>query len=337
MSKFKPSFAKYKLIVLDYNGDSWPDETKKAFIDYVSNGGGVVAYHEASMAFPDWKEYNEMIGLGLGNGRDKNAGPYAYFRNNNLVVDDTAAGPAGVIISPREYILSTRNAEHPIMKGLPVRWMHGRDQLFSKLRGPAKNMEVLATASSDTMPRMRRPGAGGGKDEPLLMAITYGKGRIFNTLLGFAEPGGGPAMQCVGFIVTFQRGAEWAATGEVTQKVPFDFPTGAGLASRPDFKTLTIDDDFKNIGAYDIGKSTKYMTDIQNRIREAAGDPAKLLEIETMMVGVLKDQGATSESKKLMLRELSWMGSDYCIPAIEALVENPDVKDEAGFALARLK
>ena len=336
MSKFKPSFAKYKLVVLDYNGDSWSDETKKAFVDYVSNGGGVVAYHESSMAFPDWKEYNEMIGLGGGNGRDKSSGPYAYFSRNNLVIDDTASGATGVVISRRDYELRTRNTEHPIMKGLPVRWMHANDQIYSRFRGPAKNMEVLATASSDTMPRMRRFG-GGGRDEPLLMAITYGKGRIFNTFLGAAEPGGGPAMQCVGFIVTLQRGAEWAATGEVTQDVPFDFPTAAGVILRTDLKALTIEDDFNNLGNYDIGKSTKYMTDIQNRIRLANGDPAKLLEIEKLMIGVLKDQNATADSKKLILRELSWMGSQLCIPEVEALLNNPDVKDEAEFAMARLK
>jgi type 1 glutamine amidotransferase len=32
-------------------------------------------------------------------------------------------------------------------------------------------------------------------------------------------------LQSVAFIVTFQRGAEWAATGEVTQKLPNDLPT----------------------------------------------------------------------------------------------------------------
>jgi hypothetical protein len=32
-------------------------------------------------------------------------------------------------------------------------------------------------------------------------------------------------MQCVGFITTLQRGAQWAATGKVTQAVPKSFPT----------------------------------------------------------------------------------------------------------------
>jgi len=39
-------------------------------------------------------------------------------------------------------------------------------------------------------------------------------------------------MKCVAFIVTLQRGAEWAATGKVTQKVPPDFPTAEEVRCR---------------------------------------------------------------------------------------------------------
>jgi type 1 glutamine amidotransferase len=74
---------------------------------------------------------------------------------------------------------------------------------------------VIATAHSDPANK------GTGEDEPMLMAIRYGKGRVFHTTLGH-DPA---AMRCVGFIVTFQRGVEWAASGKVTQKPPKDFPT----------------------------------------------------------------------------------------------------------------
>src|SRR4029077_2556792 len=36
------------------------------------------------------------------------------------------------------------------------------------------------------------------------------------------------------FVVTFQRGTEWAATGRVTQKVPASFPTADTVSVRPD-------------------------------------------------------------------------------------------------------
>jgi type 1 glutamine amidotransferase len=63
----------------------------------------------------------------------------------------------------------------------------------------------------------------------MLMTIRYGRGRIFHTTLGHDLE----AMQSVGFIVTLQRGTEWAATGKVTQTVPIDFPSANAVSNRP--------------------------------------------------------------------------------------------------------
>jgi uncharacterized protein len=330
MKTFDPDFSKYKLVVLDYNGDSWSDKTNDGFLEYVKNGGGVVVYHAADNSFPAWKEYNEIIGLGGWGNRSAKDGPYVYYKRNELVVD-TSAGTGGSHGKRREYLVVVRKPDHPVTKGLPARWFHGNDELYSQLRGPAKNMEILATAFADTA-------AGGGtmRDEPMLMTITYGKGRIFHTAMGHADEGGGPAMHCVGFITTLQRGAEWAVTGNVTQQVPFDFPSAAGVVLRPDFKESTIEEAVENIGSYDITKSTKNLTYLQSYIRKLAGDAAGLLNLEKMMVKVLVSNESTVEAKKLLLRELSWMGSDYSVPAIKDLAAKAELKDEAEFALARL-
>jgi uncharacterized protein len=331
MNLFKPDFSKYKLVVLDYNGDSWSEKTNAAFLDYVKNGGGLVVYHAADNSFPGWKEYNEMIGLGGWGDRNEKAGPYVYYKNNELVVD-TSAGPGGTHGKRREFIVRTRVYDHPVMKGLPVGWFHGTDELYSLLRGPAKNMQILATAFADTA-------AGGGtmRDEPMLMAITFGKGRIFHTAMGHADEGGGPAMQCAGFIVTLQRGAEWAVTGNVTQAVPFDFPSLAGVVLRPDFKEITLDEALEKLGNYDIAKSTKYLTCLQSHIRNSVGNAEKLLDLEKRMVKVLTAKESTAEAKKLLLRELSWMGTDYSVNAIKGIASDPELKDEAEYALTRLQ
>jgi type 1 glutamine amidotransferase len=108
------------------------------------------------------------------------------------------------------------------MKGLPAAWMQSTDELYDRLRGPAENLTLLATAYSD--PKQK----GTGENEPALFTLRYGKGRVFHTILGHDVP----AMRSVGFIVTYQRGAEWAATGKVTQKVPADFPTADKVSER---------------------------------------------------------------------------------------------------------
>ncbi len=222
-SGFRPEFAKFQVVVSNYNefpdGSKWPDEVKSAFEKYMQGGGGFVSYHAADNAFPDWPAYNLMIGIGGWLGRNEKAGPYWYFRDGKLV-SDPAPGNAGNHGARTPFPVVIRNAQHPVTKGLPAQWMHASDELYSKMRGPGEHMDVLATAWSDPANR------GTGHDEPMLMALGFGKGRIFHTTLGH-DPA---AMQCVGFIATFARGAEWAATGKVTQKAPQDFP-GAGQVS----------------------------------------------------------------------------------------------------------
>jgi type 1 glutamine amidotransferase len=216
MSVFKPEFSKYKVVVSNYNGDSWPAETRAAFAKFVGEGGGFVSVHAADNAFRDWPEYNEMIALGGWEGRTEKDGPMAKFRKAVMILDATP-GVGGHHGKRHSYQLITRSATHPIMKGMPEKWMHNTDELYDSMRGPAQNMTLLATAFSD------RAQGGTGEDEPLLFTVSYGKGRVFHTMLGHDVE----AMRCVGFIVTLQRGTEWAAAGKVGQKLPKDLP-GAG-------------------------------------------------------------------------------------------------------------
>jgi type 1 glutamine amidotransferase len=213
MSGFKPDFAAYDVVVSNYQGDPWPDETGKAFVDYVSGGGGLVIYHFACAAFPDWKEYNEMIGLGGWGGRNEKWGPYVRWRDGKIVRDNNP-GRAGAHGPMQPFQLVVREPNHPITKGLPEKFAHCDDELYGWLRGPAKNLTVLATAFA---PKEK---GGAGEHEPLLFVVRYGKGRVFFNALGHTAN----ELRSVAFIATFQRGAEWAATGKVTQKVPDDFP-----------------------------------------------------------------------------------------------------------------
>lgn len=217
---FNPEFKKYKLVVSNYNGQDWPKETQAAFEEFVRNGGGFVSVHAANNSFPNWPAYNQMIGLGGWGGRSEKSGPYVYWEEKAAkVVKDVAPGRGGSHGPQHAFVVETRDAKHPIMAGLPTKWMHAKDELYDRLRGPAENLTVLATAYAE------KQKSGTDRHEPMLMTINFGKGRVFHTALGHAGGGKPEAQLCVGFIVTYQRGAEWAATGAVTQKVPADFPT----------------------------------------------------------------------------------------------------------------
>ena len=226
-SGFHPDFAKYQTIVFNYDAADWPAEIKTSFEQYVRNGGGVVVVHAADNAFGNWKEFNEMIGVGGWRGRNENSGPLWFLKDGKLT-SDTKPGRAGSHGRRQPYLVVTRDASHPIMKGLPAQWMHQGDELYNSLRGPGEHMTVLATAFSDPS------NAGSGKDEPVLMVLNYGKGRIFHTVMGHDIN----ALSCEGFIVTYQRGTEWSATGKVTQKVPGNFPTANSVSYRTDYAAM---------------------------------------------------------------------------------------------------
>ncbi len=214
LDSFNPKLKNYDVVVTIYDGDIWSMRLRRNFENYIANGGGMVVIHAADNAFPEWPAYNKMIGLGGWGNRDEKAGPYLYVNDEGKIVSDISPGPAGHHGPPREYRVKTYKEDHPIMHGLPKSWLHAKDELYEKLRGPVGKMEILATAYSD------EKYDGTGRNEPVLMTITYEKGRIFHTVMGHDRK----ALSCVGFMTTFIRGCEWAATGEVTFEVPDDFP-----------------------------------------------------------------------------------------------------------------
>ncbi|MDP9170582.1 MAG: ThuA domain-containing protein [Acidobacteriota bacterium] len=226
-SGFKPDFSKYQAVVSNYDAADWPAELKTSFEQYIKNGGGLVSVHAADNAFPNWPEYNQMIGIGGWRNRTESAGPLWFYKDGKPA-SATTPGPTGSHGARVPFQIAVRVADHPITKGLPPLWMHQGDELYNNLRGPGANMTILATAFSD--PADHRS----GRDEPVLMVLQYGKGRVFHTTLGHDIN----ALSCQGFITTFQRGTEWAATGKVTQKVPANFPTQNSVVYRTDITAM---------------------------------------------------------------------------------------------------
>lgn len=213
-AKWRPAFDKADVVLSNYNGSDWPEEVQKSFLKYVKEGGGFVVIHAANNSFGKWKEYNKVIGVGGWGGRKIGRdGPWVHIVDGKAVRDSETKGNGGSHGPRHPFKVEHIDTTHPITKGLPEKWMHQKDELYCRLCGPAENMEVQGFSYS---PQSKR-------NEPMIMTITYGEGRVFHTPMGHDVE----AMRCRGFFTIVQRGTEWAATGEVkrTAKVPADFPT----------------------------------------------------------------------------------------------------------------
>ena len=100
---------------------------------------------------------------------------------------------------------------------MPKKWLHSKDELYDSLRGPAEKVKILATAYSEKSK----------KHEPMIMTISFGKGRVFHTPMGHADY----SMRCIGFQDVLKRGTEWAATGKVTSQLSEKFPDEEKISS----------------------------------------------------------------------------------------------------------
>ena len=221
---YRPNFRAYDAVICNFGWQAapWSDETQQDLENYMKEGGGLVIVHAANNSFPNWPAYNKMIGLGGWGDRNEKDGPYVYYNQEGKLVRDMTPGRAGSHGAQTEFLITLRNKKHPITKGMPKMWMHTRDEIYCKLRGPAENMTVLATAYSPKNDK------GTDMNEPMMMTVNFGKGRIFHTALGHADY----SVECVGFITYLLRGTQWVSTGKVNIPPPADFPTGSKVSYR---------------------------------------------------------------------------------------------------------
>ena len=223
---WRPDFGAFDMVLLNYNGEMWPEDVRSDFEAFVSGGGRVLVQHAANNPFGGWKAYEGMVGLLW---RRADAGYGAYMDSTGALVREAPGEGRGAGHGRlHDWQIMSRDPAHPIMEELPPVWMHPHDELYHGQRGPAEDMHILATAWSD-------PASGGtGNHELQVWWIPYGEGKVLTLLPGHLWGGqeNDQAFRCAGFQTMLQRSAEWLATGQVTTPVPDDFPTATESSVR---------------------------------------------------------------------------------------------------------
>lgn len=154
----------------------WPQKTEKALVKFIRKGGGFVTFHASTTAFYTWGEFGEFTTAGWG---EKTW--HGQNSDTHVIIED---------------------CNHPVTNGLAG--FTSFDELWVNA-AQNKKFRILATATNE---KLKEDGI---KNQPAVMVLKYGKGRVFHTILGHDVR----AMQAAGFKSLMLRGAEWAATGKV--------------------------------------------------------------------------------------------------------------------------
>jgi len=160
----------------------WPKATENALLDFIKNGGGFVTFHASTSAFYNWPEFQE-------------------FSTAAWITDSTWHGKNS------STKITIENDQHPVTRGMSG--FFNFDELWINA-GENEKFKILGSATNEDISNK------GIKNQPAIMVSEYGKGRIFHTILGHDVR----AIRNTGFQTLILRAVEWAATGEVTQKLP---------------------------------------------------------------------------------------------------------------------
>jgi type 1 glutamine amidotransferase len=226
--KWLPDFSKADVVIQTCNDISqrpapkWPEPVKTAFVDFVKNGGGVLVFHSGNNAFPDWPEYNDIIGLGWR--------PVSYGTALQVLEDGTikrlAPGEGRATShAPRAEVLVHQLGEHPIHAGMPRTWRSPALEVYYDARGPANNVEVLSYGQD---PRFK-------EYWPLEWTVKYGQGRVYASSFGHVWSDESETKQPVDLLaideqILIQRTIQWLAKKPITVKIPDNFPTAEKIS-----------------------------------------------------------------------------------------------------------
>ncbi len=176
------NLKQYGVIVFNYS--NWDragltDAAKANFSAYLKDGGGLMIVHFANGSYTntipnkesDWPEFRTQIVRRIW---DHTPGLSGHDAFGKFQVETTAAGD-----------------KHPITQGLPT--FETEDELYFRQQGALPIIPLLTATSKVTQ-----------QAEPLAWAYDYGKGRIFQTVLGHGDV----SIRKAGAVM--RRGAAWA-------------------------------------------------------------------------------------------------------------------------------
>ena len=190
--------------------------------------------------------------------------------------------------------------DHPVTRGLAP--FKTKDELWLK-PGVHPAAQVLATADN----------------QPLAVATALGKGRGFALLLGHSAE----FMDTLGFQTLLLRGAEWAATGQVTLRGPNDA------------HALNPDAVIQRVAKQRFGSDRTAVLALERLVQAASVDPSQRSQLAARLAAALTAEGSI-EGKRSLIEGLSLLGSAAEVPVLARTLADTNLFDHARQALERI-
>lgn len=290
------------VIFLNTTGALFEDaELKQGLLEFVRNGGGVVGIHAATDCFYTWPEFGRMMG-GYFDG-------HPWHEAVTLRVEEPE--------HPCNYCFN--GATH---YGVTDEIYQFKDEPYSR-----KLLRILTSLDVTKLDMTRKGIKRTDGDFAVSWVHTFGKGRVFYCSLGHREE----IYWNPTILKHYLAGIQFATGDLKAEAAPRNDPPPA---PKPTPSPSPAPD--PALKAYDYGQARAPLTAVQEAIRTAQGDRARLAVIEEQMIEVLKAADATFAAKQFACRELQAIGTAKSVPALAALLADAKTADIARYALERI-
>lgn len=277
---------------------------RKALLEFVESGKGVVGIHAATDSFYEWPEGARMMG-GLFDGHPWGAGG--------------------------TWAVKIDEPDHPLNRAFNKEAFLIRDEIY-QIKGPYSRDTHRVLLSLD-MSSYRNTRVEGMKRDDMDFAVSWirnqGRGRIFYCSLGHNPD----VFRNSAILRHYMDGIQFALgdlKADATPSARLDPKPRAALTTDPG----GVDDPFTKIPEYEFGRSRVVLSGLEAEIRTAP--PERLQEIESKLIEILESPKATYAGKLFVCRMLRRVGSEKAVLPLSRLLYDEKLSDPARFALQGL-
>jgi type 1 glutamine amidotransferase/HEAT repeat protein len=268
---------------------------------YIKTGKGIAGIHAATDCFYKWEEFGAMMG--------------GYFDGHPW---------------NEQVTLKLDDPEHPVNAAFGGKPFVVADEIY-QFKDPYSRDNVRVLLSLD--PSGTNMAKNGMKRDDGDYAVSwvreYGRGRLFYCSLGHRHE----IFWNTPVLEHYLAGIQWALGDLDGDATPNPLTEAEGEAAEASELSAAL----KEAAGYEFGGSRAALSLIAEQVRLAQMDDALRANVENGLCTLVRDPGATDESKDFACRQLALIGSGNSVPSLALLLKDERLSHMARYALDHIE
>lgn len=278
---------------------TFDQQQRKALLEFIQSGKGLIGIHAASDNFYDWDEAAKLIG--------------ARFVKHPWTADKTVT-------------IKVDDPDHPLTRHFAGQAFKVNDEIYvthPPFYSRSSQRVLMSLDMTDPQTRNVRNVTEQDLDTGISWVKSYGKGRVFYCSLGHNHH----ICWDPKILMHYLAGIQFALGDLQAQTTP--------LASAKDGRVRHLQDLIDKAKGYDLDKAPEMIYAVDHAIRQLDEDPAYRLAAEQLLIDALRGPGGIGW-KGFLCRQLSVIGSNASIDVLAGLLKDDQISDLARYALERI-